>query len=78
MSDEDINTPPLADDLLRGCAAISAFVGLNERQGFHALQHGHLPATKEGRIWISSKSRLRQHYNNNRYEPKRLHSADAD
>jgi hypothetical protein len=52
----------LADDLLRGAAQISAFIGLDLRQTFHALQQGHIPATKEGKTWVGSKSRLRKHY----------------
>jgi hypothetical protein len=53
----------LAADILRGAAAIGAFIGLDERQTFHGLQNGHIPATKEGRVWVSTRSRLRRHYN---------------
>jgi hypothetical protein len=59
----------LAEDILRGADAIGAFVGLDPRQTFYYLQTGVLPATKEGRIWVSTRSRLRRHYNEGRFEP---------
>jgi hypothetical protein len=52
----------LADDLLRGAKKIGAFIGLPIRETFYGLQEGHIPATKEGRTWVSSKNRLRKHY----------------
>jgi len=61
--------PDLAADLLRGCAAIAAFIGDDERQTFYGLQTGAIPAIKQGRLWISTKSRLIKHYNEARYEP---------
>lgn len=62
-------TESIADDILRGCAAIARFVGLNERDCFFKLERGYLPANKEGSIWVSTKSRLRQHYSEARYTP---------
>jgi hypothetical protein len=59
----------LAADILRGAQAIGRFIGLPERQTFHGLQQGHIPATKEGRVWVTTKSRLRRHYNETRFEP---------
>jgi hypothetical protein len=59
----EANQSDLAADILRGAAAIGAFIGLDERQTFHGLQNGHIPATKEGRVWVSTRSRLRRHYN---------------
>jgi hypothetical protein len=59
----------LADDILRGALAIGKFVGLEPRQTFHHLQAGDLPAVKEGRVWVSTKSRLRHFYNEARYQP---------
>jgi hypothetical protein len=52
----------LADDLLRGAEAIGVFIGLGLRETFYGLQEGHIPGRKEGRTWVSSKSRLRKHY----------------
>jgi len=59
----------LANDLLRGAAKIGAFIGLGLRETFYGLQEGHIPATKEGKTWVTTKSRLRRHYNEERYEP---------
>jgi hypothetical protein len=63
------NHETLADDILRGALAIGDFVGLEERKAFHHLQRGDIPATKEGRVWVTTKSRLRRHYNEHRFEP---------
>jgi hypothetical protein len=52
----------LRNDLLWGAQAIADFIGRDLRQVFHALQQGHIPAKKSGRIWISSKASLRAHY----------------
>jgi hypothetical protein len=65
---EDDAAQSLADDLLRGAEAIGAFIGLKPRQAFHGLQAGSIPAVKEGGTWVSTKSRLRKHYNESRYE----------
>ena len=59
----------LADDILRGAKAIGDFLGLNERDAFDKLLKGYLPATKEGSIWVSTKSRLMRHYGEDRYVP---------
>jgi hypothetical protein len=51
-----------ADDLDRpiwGAAAIGAEANLTPRQAFHALERGHLPGTKIGAKWMSTKRRLR-------------------
>ena len=63
MADQSDN---LASDVLRGCASIAAFVGLDERRAFTGLQEGWLPGWKEGNLWVSTKSRLRAHYNSPR------------
>ena len=66
----EANQSDLAADILRGAAAIGAFIGLDERQTFHGLQNGHIPATKEGRVWVSTRSRLRRHYNEGTPPPR--------
>ena len=48
----------LASDILRGCPAIAEYIGLPERQTFYILQRKLLPAWKEGKFWVSTKSRL--------------------
>jgi hypothetical protein len=61
MSSDDHTT--LATDVLRGATAIAAFIGLDERNTYTAPQRGYLPAQKEGKQWVSTKSRLTAHYN---------------
>jgi hypothetical protein len=67
----------LAGDILRGADAIAAFLGLGRRQAFYFLQKGEIPAVKEGSVWVSTKSRLRKHYNESRYEPPAAASAEV-
>jgi len=60
----DPDTPAdnsLAGDILRGAAQIGDFIGLDEQKAFHKLEKRQIPADKEGRIWVSTKSRLRRH-----------------
>ena len=52
----------IGDDLLVGASAIAGFLGWPERAVFYHLQRQQIPATKRGSTWISSKSRLQQHY----------------
>jgi len=52
----------LADDLLRGVKAISAYSGLTEREIYHLAAKGKLPLFKMGdRIWCSRKSSWQRH-----------------
>ena len=51
----------LADDLLIGCAAIAAELGIGQRQAFHWLQHKLVPAKKVGSVWTTTKTALRRH-----------------
>jgi hypothetical protein len=62
-------TETLAGDLLRGCEAIAAYIDRAPRETFYLLQGGVLPAFKQGRIWISTKSRLRRYYNESTFVP---------
>jgi hypothetical protein len=64
---EDDDT--LADDILRGAERIGAFIGLETRKTFYGLQNGRIPGFKEGDVWISTKSRLTEHYQKSQYEP---------
>jgi hypothetical protein len=41
---------------------IAKFINDDERSTFHKLSKGHLPGGKEGKQWIASKRRLREHY----------------
>ena len=64
-------TDSLATDILRGAEAIARYVGLDVRQCFYRLEQGDLPAVKEGAVWVTTKSRLRKHYNGEQTEQKR-------
>jgi hypothetical protein len=52
----------IADDVLRGVKAIAREVGLTERQVYYKLEQKHLPAGKDGEVWIASRQTLREHY----------------
>jgi hypothetical protein len=58
-SDEQVS---LADDLLWGVKAISEEIKRSERQTFHLLENGHLPATKKCGRWCALRTRLRRHF----------------
>ena len=47
-------------DVLRGAKRIGAFIGLNVRQAFYALEKGELPAKKICGRWVSTKQQLRR------------------
>jgi hypothetical protein len=55
-------TDQLADDVLFGAEAIAAELGISVRKAFHLLESKHLPATKVGRTWTSTRSRLRRFF----------------
>jgi hypothetical protein len=59
----------LAQDLLRGTAAIAQFAGLPERRAYALLQAGVLPARKELGLWVASKRKLRAHYSESNNTP---------
>ncbi len=55
--------PALCDDILWGCEAIAAEINRPTHITFRMLQQGLIPAEKAGAIWVSTKSRLRAHFN---------------
>jgi len=64
--------PTLADDLLWGAAAIAKFIGVKVRRAFYLLEKGLIPARKlgkseekKGSTWVTTKTRLRRHFNGN-------------
>jgi hypothetical protein len=60
---DDIATPPVDRlDLLKGAAAIASYLGLTERQVYHYLEAGNLPAKKVGKVWIASPKKLREFF----------------
>jgi hypothetical protein len=62
--------------ILRGCTEIAAAINESERRTFHLLQAGLLPAQKEGARWVTTRARLKRHYNGESAEtPKRQAAA---
>jgi hypothetical protein len=47
-----------SDDLLWGIAAIARVINRNQRQSYHLLQTGALPARKIGQQWVASRGQL--------------------
>jgi hypothetical protein len=55
-------THRLADDILIGAQQIADELGIDIRKCFHWLESGHIPATKTGRTWTTTRQRLRKHF----------------
>jgi hypothetical protein len=49
-------------EILRGAPAIARAIGETERRTYGLLEARILPAQKEGRIWVTTRTRLRRHY----------------
>lgn len=49
-------------DLIWGCAAIAAALGVTERAAYHMLEAGVLPARKIGARWVASRKKLEAHF----------------
>ena len=47
-------------DFVWGARNIGAFINRSERETYHLLEKGCLPAEKCGASWVSTKSRLRR------------------
>lgn len=54
--------PSIAEDRLRGVPEIALFLGETERRVYYMLETGMLPAGKQGRLWVASRSVLRERY----------------
>ena len=52
----------VANDRIRGVRAIAEFCGDTIRHTQYLLETNRLPAGKEGRLWVASKQRLREHH----------------
>lgn len=48
----------IADDLVWGASAIAKLIGRTDRQTFHLLSSGELPAKRVGGRWVASKTKL--------------------
>ena len=53
----------IKNDILWGAKALSEEIGLTERQTFHLLETGQLPAKKVGGRWCSTRTVLRGFFN---------------
>jgi hypothetical protein len=52
----------IADDKLRGVAAIAKFIGESQRRTQYLCERKMIPVGKEGVIYVASKQVLRAHY----------------
>jgi hypothetical protein len=52
----------LGEDLIWGVKPISTVIGRTERQTYHLLVTGQLPAQLVGGRWVASRSGLRQRF----------------
>jgi hypothetical protein len=50
-----------ASDIVWGAGPIGKVINANERQAFHLLERGLLPARKIGGRWAASRRKLLQH-----------------
>ena len=60
---ELVGTNPVATlDLVWGAAAIGKEIGRTERQAFHLLETGRLPARKVGLQWVAARGELQNFF----------------
>lgn len=62
LNAKDALAEPLRDDLIWGIKGIAEEIGKSERQAFHLVDTGQIPAAKVGGRIVASRSRLRQHF----------------
>jgi hypothetical protein len=48
--------------IVRGAPAIAQTIGTTTRRAYHLLESGHLPAVKEGNLWVCTLDALRRFY----------------
>jgi len=53
---------PITLDVLYGAEEIAAFINRDVRQTFYMLETGLLPAKKIGKQWTTTRTLLRQHF----------------
>ena len=58
MSTNQISQSTDLDTPVWGAAAIARVINRTERQAFHLLERGHLPADKVGKLWVSTPRKL--------------------
>jgi hypothetical protein len=47
-----------ADEIVWGCAALAKVIHRSDRQTYHLLEHGTLPAKKVRGVWVGGRERL--------------------
>jgi hypothetical protein len=47
-------------DVIWGAPSIAKEANMPLRRAYHMLEHGHLPATKVGSLWVSSRRAIRK------------------
>jgi hypothetical protein len=57
-----VKAEPLRDDLIWGIRGIAEEIGKSERQAFHMVDTGAIPAAKVGGRVVASRARLREHF----------------
>ncbi len=57
-------TATISNDKLEGVGEIAAFLDVKPRRAQYLLESRQIPAGKLGRLWVASKARLREHYEN--------------
>jgi hypothetical protein len=62
MNAKDAAGEPLRDDLIWGIRGIAEEIGKSERQAFHLVDTGAIPAAKVGGRIVASRARLREHF----------------
>jgi hypothetical protein len=49
-------------EIIRGAHAIAKAIGETERRTYYLLEAGVLPASKELRVWVTTRERLKRFY----------------
>jgi hypothetical protein len=59
---QPVKAESLRDDLIWGVEGIAEEIGKSQRQVFHMISIGAIPAAKVGGCIVASRSRLREHF----------------
>jgi hypothetical protein len=56
----DNSSPHPDDEKIRGAAAIGKELRISKQKAYYGLEKGYIPADKYGRLWITTRRRLRE------------------
>ena len=59
LDGKDMETQPRLN-VIWGAKRIGKLIGVNERQAFHLLQTGKIPAKKVGSLWCAEENQIRE------------------